>query len=227
MAITVDYRDFMSKSDATTTSRELQVRMLDEDELWGTDVFRSAAVVIGLDQSYLNSLQTWTIVILEDLKEKTSRLTHGRLRWILRTAMPLKTNFRLFLNGEEVESSKEDHTVLVQFNLGDLDSDRIKGLMKKTGETWSAKDSTLFSNSFPSGISGTAIVTQQTLGGKSLDLGRSGGFFVYVRGRLVNEEDDRFGLHVHTMGTFNRFRAEFSLMTWIVYSPLTGNLWRT
>ncbi len=45
------------------------------------------------------------------------------------------------------------------------------------------------------------------MGGKSEDLGRSHGFFVIVRGRLVNENDDRLGLHDLSHQTFNRFQA--------------------
>ena len=36
------------------------------------------------------------------------------------------------------------------------------------------------------------------------------GFFVYVRGRLVNEEDARFGLHELSHATLNRFRADIN-----------------
>ena len=51
------------------------------------------------------------------------------------------------------------------------------------------------------------MVTRRTLAGKSAELVRSEGFFVYVRGRLVNEEDARFGLHELSHATLNRFRA--------------------
>ena len=208
LAVTIDYRDFVSKPDATTTSLHLTVRKLDPEELWENEAFQSAVDAIGHDRSNLDGLESWTFVILEELKNKAARMTAGRLKWVLRTAMPLRSNFKLFLNAEEVESSKEDHKILVNFDIGSLDVERIKGLSAKTGESWTSNQGGLFSTSFPSGITGTAIITQQTLGGKSLDLGRSNGFFVYVRGRLVNEEDDRFGLHVYSLGTYNRFRAE-------------------
>ena len=50
---------------------------------------------------------TWTIVLLEDLKEKAVKITLGRLKWVISTAMPLATDFKVFLNGEQIESSKQ------------------------------------------------------------------------------------------------------------------------
>ncbi len=209
LGVTINYRDFTSNPDLTTTSVQLEVRRVDDiDILWGDDVFRTAVEAIGLDKSVLVVRPTWTVVILEDLKDKARTMSLGRLRWVLRTAMPLNPRFRLYLNGEEIESSKEDHTTLVEFKVGDLPTSRLDALRKKTGQEWMASDGVLSTESFPSGISGEATVTLQTLGGKSADLIRSEGFFVYVRGRLVNEEDARFGLHELSHATLNRFRAE-------------------
>ena len=208
LGVTINYRNFTSNPDSTTTAVRLDVRRVDEmDDLWSGTAFRTAVEAIGLDEAGLISRPTWTIVILEDLKVKASTMGLGRLRWVLRTAMPLNPGFRLYLNGEEVESSKEDHEVMVEFKVGDLPAPRLNALKKRTGQEWAAKDGNLFAETFPSGISGEATVTLQTLRGKSADLIRSEGFFVYVRGRLVNEEDARFGLHELSHATLNRFRA--------------------
>ena len=208
LGVTIDYRNFTSNPQTTTTQVQLEVRRIgDLETLWNDGVFRAAVKAIGLGRSELAAQSSWTIVILEDLKAKAQAMGLGRLRWVLRTAMPLSVRFKLFLNGEEVESSKEDHTVLVEFNITELSKTRLQALTKKTGQEWSIRDCSLVAESFPSGISGTAIVTLQTLGGKSAELIRSEGFFVYVRGRLVNEEDARFGLHELSHATLNRFRA--------------------
>lgn len=209
LAVTIDYERFGSKPNAATTEVHLEVRKADDpEELWGEDRFRGAVDAIGLDRQHLTEQPSWTVVILEDLKSKARTMGLGRLRWVLRTAMPLSARFRLFLNGEEVESSKEDYEILVKFNIGDLPDARVKALNKKTAQEWSVKDGCLVAESFPSGVLGSAIVTRQTLAGKSAELGRSEGFFVYVRGRLVNEEDARFGLHELSHATLNRFRAD-------------------
>ena len=208
LAVTIDYRDFSSRPDSTTTQVKLDVRgARNFEELWSKDRFCGAVHAVGLDDTHLSAQPSWTLVILEELKPKAQTMTLGRLRWVLRTAMPLSPRFQLYLNAEEVQSSKKDYEVLVDFDISDLPADRLTALTKKTGQQWSVKDRRLVAESFPEGISGTAIVTRRTLGGKSAEIARSEGFFVYVRGRLVNEEDARFGLHALSHATLNRFRA--------------------
>ena len=208
LAVTIDYQDFTSKPSAEPTEVKLKVRRTNDlSDLWNEERFRDAVQALNLDCAKLVKLSSWTMVILEELKDKAQTMGLGRLRWILRTVMPLSANFKLFLNGQEIKSSKEDHEILVQFKISDLPKGRLKALSQKTGQKWSTKGERLFCQSFPSGISGNVTVTQKTLQGKSADLIRSEGFFVYVHGRLVNDEDARFGLHDLSHGTFNRFQA--------------------
>ena len=208
LAVTIDYRRFTSNPNATTTPVELEVRKINTlDELWKDSVFRTAIKAIRLDNTHLATQSSWTLVILEELKTKAQTMGLGRLRWVLRTAMPLSAKFQLFLNGAVVESSKEDYEIIEQFDISELPYGRLNALRIKTGQEWFAKDESLFAESFPSGISGNVMVTRRTLAGKSAELIRSEGFFVYVRGRLVNEEDARFGLHELSHATLNRFRA--------------------
>ncbi len=57
-------------------------------------------------------------------------------------------------------------------------------------------------------ITGYAEVYEDLLTeGKAAELGRSHGFFVYVRSRLINLEDALFGLPALRHGTFSRFRG--------------------
>ena len=208
LGVTINYGDFKRKADSTTTAVELEVREISTfDELWSDATFRSAVERLGLSHDQIGAQPSWTLVILEDLKQKAHAMELGRLRWVLRTAMPMGPQFRLFLNGEEVISSKEDLQVVVEFEIKDFPTERLDALTTKTGEAWVVSDDSLTSDSFPSGISGDVKVTRKTLLGKSSDVFRSEGFFVYVRGRLVNEEDARFGLHELSHATLNRFRA--------------------
>ncbi len=88
---------------------------------------------------------------------------------------------------------------------------RLESVSRTTREDWRVADGRLVAPSFPSGISGRAIVAGRSLhGGKSRDLGRSNGFFVRVRDRLINEEDALFGLPTLSHQTFNRFRADIA-----------------
>ena len=209
LAVTIDYKAFAATPNATTTSVELEVRKVDNlDDLWNDSVFKESATSTGVVKDDLANRGSWTIVILEELKEKARSVGFGRLRRVLRTAMPLSARFRLFLNNEEIVSSIEDYEKLVEFKITDLPEIRLNALKDKTDEEWSIEGDCLTSSSFELGVSGKVMVTQQTLRGKSSDLLRSEGFFVYVRERLVNQEDPRFGLHVYSHRTFNRFRAD-------------------
>ena len=208
LGVTINYSDFRPKPDRTTTAVELQVREISTfDQLWDDRTFRSAVERLGLSSDEVESQPSWTIVILEDLKQKAHAMELGRLRWVLRTAMPMSPQFGLFLNGEEVRSSKEDFEVVVEFDVKDIPLERIDAISTKTKDEWTGSNVGLTSDCFPSGISGNVKVTRKTLLGKSSDVFRSEGFFVYVRGRLVNEEDARFGLHELSHATLNRFRA--------------------
>ncbi|WP_205297533.1 hypothetical protein, partial [Escherichia coli] len=70
-----------------------------EDELSGA----------GYDVGNLGLTESgWTLVLLEDLKPDAEELREGRLKWVLSTAMPLVSGFKVFLQGDKVESSKQD-----------------------------------------------------------------------------------------------------------------------
>jgi hypothetical protein len=148
--------------------------------------------------------------VLEDLKEKAQQLKTGRLRWVLETAMPLESDFTLYLNGQAVQSSKEQYNKRVSFKVGELESYRINDLGAVTGETWTVREGGLVPPSFPSGVFGDVFVTHESLyaqGGKSEDLGRSHGFFVRVHNRLINETDPLFGARPLSFTTWYRFAA--------------------
>jgi hypothetical protein len=127
--------------------------------------------------------------------------------------MPLRDDFRLYLNGEEIASSKETYDKAIEFNIKDLPDKRVKSLKESSGEAWQRKKGGLFSTTFPSGVFGNVVViasSSPSLMGKSSDLSRSHGFFVKVRGRLINEEDALFGIPAKSFQTYSRFRAELA-----------------
>lgn len=120
----------------------------------------------------------------------------------------IKVDFQLFLNSERVESSKLAYNLAVEFDLKDLPATRLKALSSATSDNWRITKKGVTADSFPEGITGSVIVTERTLPGKSDDLLRSYGFFVKVRGRLIYEDEPFFGMtHLHH-GTLNRFRAD-------------------
>jgi len=178
----------------------------------------------GITAANLKS-PSWTLVLLEGLKSKASHIKLGTLNWVLRTAMPLRAEFQLFLNNEEIKSAKEDYDVAAAFRVSELPPDRIKALNEQKADGWRIEADAVYSNTFGQGIRGSVLVTVRTLPGKkSDDLSRSNGFFIKVLGRLINQEEPFFGMtHLH-YGTFNRFRADIEAddLDWIITAPREG-----
>jgi hypothetical protein len=204
----LDFTKFHSDEDGGTVPVEIDIRTIkDIAELkklsWMDRVVRGA----GITKEDLNS-KTWTLAVLEDFKEKAGGIKQGSLNWVLRTAMPLKSDFNLYLNSNVIKSSKEDVPVVVAFKLSDIKKDRISALSKATGESWEVHGDLIQSKSFPSGIKGEVIVTERTLPGKSDDILRSNGFFIRVRGRLIAQEEPFFGMSPLYHGVMNRLRAD-------------------
>src|ERR1700733_1736919 len=48
----------------------------------------------------------WTFAILSDLKPKVQQIERGKLVWVLRTALPLRDDFAIYLDGTKLEASK-------------------------------------------------------------------------------------------------------------------------
>ena len=209
LAVTLDFDRFESSPSGQSSQITLPVYEIhDSTRAFSNNRLSEILASLQLGTDDLASEQSWTIVLLEDIKEGVN-IPAGRLRWVLETAMPLKTDFELWLNGTLIESSKETTDVAVQFNVIDLPLRRIQALKESTGQEWIVVDDALVSDEFSSGVRGEVIVTNGVLrSGKSDDLMRSHGFFVKIRDRLVNEHDARFGLHELSYETFNRFRAD-------------------
>lgn len=153
---------------------------------------------------------TWTLVVVDVLKEPSKELQVGRLRWIVSTALPIVPGFQVFLNGELVVASKENIPLLKTWTIGT--NDKIAEKLGWSTGTDEPKRPGVFvpdESGAVHPISGTFELYEDTLtGGKAERLGRSYGFFVMVRRRLVNNADERFGLPELSYQTFYRFRAE-------------------
>ena len=127
---------------------------------------------------------SWTAAALTDFKDLYNRLAAGRLRWVLRTGLPLHADFMISVNGDRVVSSKEDFEEIKRF---DLDEE-----LPRIGK-----------------ITGTArIHKKQLTTGKSEQFGRSNGFFIRVRGRVINLEDELFGIQQPNHAAWSRFTLE-------------------
>ena len=127
---------------------------------------------------------SWTAAALSDFKDLYRRLQTGTLRWVLSTGLPLHTDFQMWLNGVKLTSSKE--------TMKPLKTVPIDKTVPGIGP-----------------IKGTATIYKNTLtGGKSDQLARSNGFFVRVRKRVINLEDELFGLEAQNHSAWSRFALE-------------------
>jgi Histidine kinase-, DNA gyrase B-, and HSP90-like ATPase len=200
------------------------MKLANWDQLTGDELLHvvlSANAISGGDLAGTS----WTLVLLEALKLKAAHIKLGTLNWVLRTAMPLKSDFQLFLNNQEIKSAKEDYDIAASFKVNELPPDRIKALNEQKADGWRIEGDAVYSNTFKQGIRGSVLVTVRTLPGKkSDDLARSNGFFIKVLGRLINQEEPFFGMtHLH-YGTFNRFRADIDAddLDLIITAPREG-----
>lgn len=139
---------------------------------------------------------SWTAAVMTRLKPAATEIRLGRLRWILRTAIPLNPNFRLWFNGWQLTSSKIDKPELWSFvigkNEGELGQpDRIGTPSDKVMEDGTTVPTYVLPTA--GAVWGEAKLYESSLQqGKSDLLGRSHGFFVRVRRRLINIDDPTF-----------------------------------
>ena len=180
-------------------------------EPWtGTAAFKAASTALFGERSPAS----WTLSIMSSLKPKVHEIRPGTLGWVLRTALPLRPDFGIWLNGQALESSKEGKGLLKRWVLGKdlVKLPRPSPKLITTSEDMNVVQSSehRFGLDVPGlgRITGYAEAYQDLLTGKSDEIGRSHGFFVYVYGRLLNVDDGHFGISPDELrhGTFGRFR---------------------
>lgn len=163
---------------------------------------------------------TWTLALLTGLREAASQIKIGRVRWLLRTALPLGSSLSLVLNETIVTSSKIDATATAEWTIGpglDLGALMVDGVewttraeadsvylcppaVEMDGQQQAAKEFGPITGKF-------RLYAEPLSGHKSDTLGFSNGYLVNVRGRVVNLDDPAFGIEDHRHGTWPRFRA--------------------
>src|ERR1700683_2025343 len=157
---------------------------------------------------------SWTFAILSDLKDKVHEIRRGRLEWVLRTALPLRDDFEIYLDGAKLEPSKAGKGLVKRWILGkdirDLPRPALGSVEASEDKDQPTGSPTRFALEHEAigRITGYAEAYKDLLEGKSEAIGRSSGFFVYVRGRLIYEDDGHFGISPDELrhGTFGRIR---------------------
>jgi len=206
--VSMDFEQINKKSEK---EEELQLDMLEltEDQIkqiLHPLIQKNGKKLVDFDLWGKKSVDSWTFVLLNDLKPKAYEIQIGRLEWLLRTALPLNPDFNIVLNGKKIKSSKEDIKPLNTWIIGD--NDIIASEMDNCDVGVYKNHPTI---NFPNlrSVHGKFELYRDSLAkGKSTDVGRSYGLFVIIRERLVNLDDPLFGLPEMYHGVFNRLRIE-------------------
>jgi hypothetical protein len=207
LAVTMFYSSLDKNQTAQSSKLNLDVRNLNEEEA------RQALQVLedsnfDLDILFHGKTESWTVTILSKLKPMVKDLQMGRLKWVLSTAMPIRPDFKCYLNGAEILPAKLDVEPLHKWMIGKNDK-VAKNLELSLNENKGLPNDQRYGVILPrlGRITGYVEVYENTLTvGKSAEWGRSHGFFVMVMGRLINIQDELFGVHPLSHKTFNRFR---------------------
>jgi hypothetical protein len=206
LVVTMDYSGLGGRNSGQAL--DLPIRELSRKEL---ESILNNMIPAGVDLPLLRSEEgpNWTLVVIDRLKEDARQIKEGRLGWILSTALPLDPTFKVLLNGREITASKLDEPKHKEWTIGA--DDKVAEDLK-----FEPFEETRAEPPFNEGIvvpgigrvSGKFELYKPTItGGKAAEHGRSNGFFVVVRKRLLNLDDALFGSHALSHSTFNRFRA--------------------
>ena len=146
---------------------------------------------------------SWTAAALSEFKPLMDGFRTRTLGWVLRTGLPILSNFRIVLDGSMLESPKVDLEPLSTFPFGGKDEEAEK--LKKEGHPIEAMADGVAIQGIPGVVSGSATIYKSALeGGKSDRYSRSYGIFVKVRQRIINLEDETFGLPAQNHAAWNR-----------------------
>lgn len=166
---------------------------------------------------------SWTAAALSEFKPLMNDFQEGTLNWVLRTGLPIVSNFNIVLNGAALASPKVELEPLAEFTFGS-DDEEIKKLADD-GIAIELTDSGAKIAGIEGLVRGTATIYKNPLeGGKSDRYSRSHGIFVKVRGRIVNLEDETFGLPAQNHAAWNRtiIHAEVDGLTEYLQSSREG-----
>lgn len=158
---------------------------------------------------------SWTLTMIDELKQDVT-IQPGRLRWLLSTGMPLRDDFRVWVDEIEVTPTLEADAVVTWELSEPKVRERIFAEWRAAREDAVVSGEPLFDEAggprvdLPGLGAVEAVVRlfdRSLIAGKAARLGRSHGFFIRVRDRLINPDDDKVLLHEPSFGTF--YRSQF------------------
>lgn len=208
-AVTMNYENISKDlKGADESELKLDERKLTIDEVksvLGPLIQHGKHSMLTFDLWGKNAESSWTFAIMSDLKEKSSEILEGRLKYVLSTALPLNPYFNMHYNGEVLQSSKTKSKPVKTWVFG-KDDKIVKKHNEYTASTYKgvpAVDMPEIKN-----VTGQIELYKESLlkGDKAEKWGRSHGIFLMVRDRLVNIDDALMGMSALSHGVFNRVR---------------------
>lgn len=235
LLVSVDYQDAPPLTDDPDRDRGFKTPIRSLDEATAHAYVRSLLREEPADLDALLARETWTVAVVDALRADAS-LTEGRLRWVLGNGMPLRPDFRVRVNGQPVTPSVlkaalcdwSMSTPEIQKGLTAAWADAAKTqVVSGTPAYGTGQDEPVDGGGDATGDEGLhaakdAWADLPGLGkvrarvrlfdtslreGRAADHGRSEGFFVYVKGRLLNPDDAKLLLPDPSFGTFNRMQV--------------------
>ena len=226
--VSIDYADVQGRNGTPPVSSDRPVHA----PIVRLDGQRAMSLVKSLFDSAPPSLddmlqqESWTFAVIERLK--VHDLPQGRLMWVLGNGMPLRPDFSVRVNESSV-ASKLNKRATIEWDFG---SEAITNAIEarwreaaKRGEVTALPtfDSDVELDPFNPTVSipfarfaklgqvwGQIRLFDNTLlGFRAADHGRSHGFFLIVRGRLINPDDDKLLLPDPSFQSF--YRSHFVL----------------
>jgi hypothetical protein len=153
---------------------------------------------------------TWTVAVMTSLKPKGKSLSHGWIRRLLRTALPLGNSISIRLNTEVLSSAKSDVDIWTEWKIGGnfVPDDIILADGYRAAVTMGTSKYPSIEVEGLGEVTGTIrLYGDRISGGKSEEIRVSNGFFVNVRGRVLKPEDPYFGLQNLSHSAWAQFRA--------------------
>lgn len=207
-----------------SASPKASVRELTEAE---AEAVVRAVLPAGDAIDFMLDQRHWTLAVIDDLRANKP-LYPARLAWVLGNGMPLRPDFKVWVEDKEVHPKLSDNASTtwaldegaiqdalksiwtdamsegrvsgqIDFDPPPLDPDGFEVKEPNAGEP-----AIVFPNI--GRVTATVRLFEDSLPAQK-DEGRSHGFFLMVRGRLVNPDDDKLFLHDPSFGTF--YRSQF------------------
>lgn len=212
--VSMDFKEVSGTLWATPESDKDEILSLDLREVDQAEAIVLMSELERLDPDAWNSLfgatakEAWTAAALTDLKDFAGALRAGTLSWVLSTMLPLTSNFTIHINSRKLEPRRPRVKVLAQFKVGGEDDIAASNL---TDKGVIAYPDGVTIPGLEGKVTGNATLYSHPLtSGKSTQYGRSHGFFIRVRKRVVNMEDELFGLDPLNHAAWARSNIEIS-----------------